>query len=110
MRAFQFLVLCGCLFACGERTLASHPCPENGSTLTYQNFGERFFTSYCVACHGGPHGHSSRAFNTLTLIQASRERIFTNATGENPPMPPGPDDPAPEELAKLSEWLSCGAP
>lgn len=107
MRRFLFVALL--LTNCSSPKLEDHPCPP-GNTLTYQNFGQDYFQSYCVRCHGGPNGYSSRAFTTVESIRADRERIFTNATGDNPPMPPGPDDP-PEKLRQdLANWLACGAP
>ncbi len=94
---------------CSSPSVEEHPCPP-GNKLTYDNFGKDFFASYCVRCHGGPNGYSSRALNTVESIRASRERIFANAIGDNPPMPPGPDDP-PEHLRRdLADWLACGAP
>jgi mono/diheme cytochrome c family protein len=96
---------------------ASDPCPPQGTKLTYENFGRAFFEQRCVSCHGGggggashSHSYSSRAYVTLPLIQSDRENIRKNATGANPPMPPGPNDPSEDERAKLSEWLACGAP
>ena len=106
MRRFLLVAL---LFGCSSPpAIEDHPCPP-GNTLTYENFGKDFFESYCVRCHGGPNGYSSRALNTLESVRASRERIFANSTGDNPPMPPGPDDP-PEHLRQdLANWLACGA-
>ena len=40
----------------------------------------------------------------------SRGRVVPQATGIRPPMPPRPDDPTPQERAKLAVWLACGAP
>ncbi len=90
--------------------IGDHACPSAGTKLTYDNFGRGFMTRYCVYCHGGPNGYSSRALNTLESVRASRERIFANAAGQNRAMPPGPDDPSPAERDKLAEWLVCGAP
>lgn len=97
----------GCV-AAGE--LADHPCPPGGTTLRYTTFGRDFMARWCVHCHGGANGYSSRALNTQEAVQASRARIFVTATTDNPSMPPGPADPPPAERAKLAEWLACGAP
>jgi mono/diheme cytochrome c family protein len=102
-----------CLFvasACGGQSIEAASCPPSGTPLTYANFGRAFFDAHCVHCHGGTDSHSSRAFLTVEAIRELRERIYANATGENPPMPPGPDDPPAEERAQLAEWLVCGAP
>ncbi|MBK7401743.1 MAG: c-type cytochrome [Myxococcales bacterium] len=105
--AFALLLVSACS---GAPKLEDQACPPGGTTLTYANFGKAFVDGYCVRCHGGPNGYSSRALNTVESIRASAARVYTNATGDNPPMPPGPDDPTPEERAKLAEWLACGAP
>ena len=91
-------------------TMDQHPCPPGGTTLTYDTFGKGFVDAYCVRCHGGPNGYSSRAFTTVESIRASRERIYANAAAGNTSMPPGPDDPPKAERDKLADWLACGAP
>ena len=96
--------------ACGSSSIDDHPCPPGGTTLTYRNFGEPFFASHCVSCHGGANGYSSRSFTTVDAIRGDRERIFRNAADDNTTMPPGPDDPPESERRKLGEWLACGAP
>jgi hypothetical protein len=101
-----FALLFGCSSA---EKIEDHPCPQ-GSTLTYANFGQEFFAAYCVRCHGGPGGYSSRAFTTVESIRASKDRIYVNAAGDNVTMPPGPDDPSEDERKKLADWLACGAP
>lgn len=103
------LLFAGSLAACEEEEkLEDRACPP-GSTLTYETFGRAFFERWCVRCHGGPNGYSGRAFVTVELIRADRERIFVNAAGRNDTMPPGPDDPPREERERLAEWLACGA-
>ena len=98
------------LLGCGPaEPLSEHACPT-GSPLTYQNFGQGFMQAYCVRCHGGPNGYSSRSFTTVEAIRNDRERIYINAAGPNTTMPPGPDDPSEEERKKLADWLACGAP
>jgi hypothetical protein len=53
---------------------------------------------------------SSKVFTSRARIAEQRDRIYVNSVGDNPPMPPGPNDPSAEERAKLKLWLSCGAP
>jgi hypothetical protein len=104
-------VLVGALVgACGSSKIDDHPCPPGGTTLTYVNFGKAFFDAYCVYCHGGANGYSSRSFTTVESIRGARDRIFVNAADDNTSMPPGPDDPPEAERRKLGEWLACGAP
>jgi hypothetical protein len=86
------------------------PCPPGGTMLTYENFGEGFFDAWCVRCHGGPNGYSSRSFTSQRDIQLNADRIFVNAAADNEFMPPGPDGPSPSERQELAAWLACGAP
>lgn len=96
--------------ACGWEDMGGYPCPQGGTTLTYDTFGKQFFDSYCVTCHGGPNGYSSRLFTDVTNIRAQAADIFRNAARDNTSMPPGPNDPPKDDRYKLAEWLSCGAP
>jgi hypothetical protein len=98
------------LVACGWEDMSSYPCPQGGTTLTYDNFGKDFMTTYCVQCHGGPNGYSSRSFTDVGTIRAQAADIFRNAAEDNTTMPPGPVDPPKDARYKLAEWLSCGAP
>jgi cytochrome c5 len=102
------------LVACAEQPmeLDDLPCPTTGTTLTYENFGERFMGENCNTCHatsksGAP---SSYKFTTLDLVKKHKGRIFIRAAGPNTTMPPGPDDPPESERDQLAEWLACGAP
>jgi mono/diheme cytochrome c family protein len=104
------IVLFACLGACAGEPIGDDPCPPGGTTLTYEDFGEEFFAEWCVRCHGGPNGYSSRSFTTLADIQAESARIFINAAAGNAFMPPGPDGPSREERDELATWLACGAP
>jgi hypothetical protein len=108
VRPLFFGLLVALITGCSSASIDDHPCPPN-NTLTYDNFAKDFFAAYCVRCHGGANGYSSRSFTTLESIRANRERIFTNAVGDNPPMPPGPDGPSDELRSKLADWLACGA-
>lgn len=110
-RAACLVLLCAVTEACASfDEMADHPCPPQGTKLTWDNFGQGFMETHCVRCHGGPNGYSSRALNTVETVRASRERIFVNAAAGNTAMPPGPDDPPRAERDKLAEWLACGAP
>jgi mono/diheme cytochrome c family protein len=95
--------------ACSWEEMSDHPCPST-STLTYENFGQQFFQTWCVSCHGGPNGYSSRAFTDLDTIRAQAADIFRNAAEDNTTMPPGPNNPPQEDRYKLADWLACGAP
>lgn len=95
--------------ACGWEEITTHPCPSN-MTLTYDNFAQPFFQQWCVSCHGGPNGYSSRSLTDVATIRAQAADIFRNAAEDNTTMPPGPNDPPQEDRYKLADWLACGAP
>jgi cbb3-type cytochrome c oxidase subunit III len=98
------------LVSCGWEEMSSHPCPDAGTTLTYETFGQPFFESWCISCHGGPNGYSSRSFTDLSTIRVQAADIFRNAADDNATMPPGPNGPSKADRDNLGEWLSCGAP
>lgn len=101
---------CAAAAACARpETLDDRACTEAGARLSYETFGRDFFERWCVRCHGGGEGYSSRSFTSVEAIRAARERIFVNAVDDNPPMPPGPNDPGRAERDKLGDWLACGA-
>ena len=106
-RLFALLVV---LVACSWEEMSSYPCPPAGTTLTYENFGQTFFQDWCVSCHGGPNGYSSRSFTDISTIRVQAADIFRNAAEDNQTMPPGPNGPPKEQRYQLAEWLSCGAP
>lgn len=103
------------LTSCGLTTIDEHPCPPEGTTLTYESFGRQFLDQYCQRCHGavGPNREgapSAYDFGSAEDARAWRERIFARSALDNTSMPPGPDDPPDAERAKLADWLACGAP
>ena len=96
-------------------TIDEQPCPPSGTTLTYASFGAPFMERHCQKCHGAPPSEregapSSFDFGSQADVARHRDRIFVRSAADNTTMPPGPDDPSPEERAKLAEWLACGAP
>ncbi len=100
---------------CKVLELEDATCPPGGTKLTYENFGQVFFGSYCNECHSAPDGQrqgapDSYVFGTLAEIQANKARIYADSAGTNNSMPPGPDDPPLAKRDQLGEWLSCGAP
>jgi uncharacterized membrane protein len=110
------LTLTGC--EGGEATGVT--CPT-GSTLTYQNFGQAFMSTYCLRCHNetltgdARHGAPSDVnFNTVEKIRAESHEIDelagASATITNASMPEDGEKPSVEDRRKLAEWLACGAP
>ncbi len=96
-------------------------CPD-GSTLTYDTFGQAFFTTYCIRCHSVANvGATSRNgapadvnFDTLDLVRPLARRIdFMAAIG---PVRAGRDmplnglRPSDAEREDLGRWIACGTP
>jgi uncharacterized membrane protein len=95
-------------------------CPDP-PTLTYANFGQAFFTSYCQRCHastvtglarmGAPADHT---FDTVAEIRALSDHIDELAAAgpaaTNTEMPPDGAKPTQAQREQLGEWLACGAP
>lgn len=109
--------LCAAVPSCGlfYSEIEDFSCPSGGTSLTYSNFGAMFVDSYCQSCHGST-AHDRKGapgefiFDTADQVARHKDRIFIRSAADNDSMPPGPDDPPPEERMKLAEWLACGAP
>lgn len=116
----------GLLLACsGEDTLDGHACPTTSSTsssptasttaLTYENFGQDFFDTWCQSCHAAAQTNRNGApddifFDTRDDIYRLRTQIYAQAAGTNSSMPIGPHGPPDSDREKLADWLACGAP
>lgn len=102
------------LAACAEAPLEidEMPCPEAGTTLTYEAFGRGFMARHCDGCHtaGKSGAPTAYRFDTHDDVIRHADRIFIRAAGPNVTMPPGPYDPPSGERDQLAEWLACGAP
>ena len=83
---------------------------------TWDNFAQGYIQTWCTPCHaaaltgadrqGAPPGLD---LDTYADVVAWGERIAEAATGPSPTMPPlGGVDPA--DVARLGDWLACGAP
>jgi cytochrome c5 len=102
----------------GVPTGSDCPTPQ---TLTYANFGQAFFATYCQRCHassvtgaarmGAPSDHT---FDMVQDIQLLTEHIDELAAAGpdavNTEMPPDGAKPTEAERLQLGEWLACGAP
>jgi mono/diheme cytochrome c family protein len=99
----------GCGDEAGEATGST--CPSD-STLSYETFGQDFFETNCLACHGSK-GPESPKLDTLEKIRANSTAIDEQAaagpSGVNTNMPEG-GSVTEAERRKLGEWLACGAP
>jgi len=104
----------------GEGQASGAVCKE-GSTLSWDSFGQKFMTDYCTRCHtsslagaarkGAPSDHN---FETAALVRQEIEHIdWESAAGPdsvNTEMPIGAPTPTEAERLLLGEWLACGAP
>jgi uncharacterized membrane protein len=115
MRVLQSLaVLCvgfG-VTACGDDSgeATGSTCPSD-SALTYDNFGQEFFQSHCLVCHGSK-GPESPKFDTVEQIRANSDEIDKQAAaGPNAVNTKMPETGSVTEAdrRKLGEWLACGA-
>jgi mono/diheme cytochrome c family protein len=99
----------GCGDDAGVATGSS--CPSD-SALTYDNFGQAFFSDHCLVCHGAK-GPESPKFDTVEQIRSNRTAIDEQAAagpdGVNTNMPES-GSVSEADRRKLGEWLACGAP
>ena len=101
-RLALLLILAGC----GTQPAAS--CPDDGTNLTYANFGQAFMSSYCVSCHGRTRVEHGVDLSTLARVKMWSAAVLHEA-GTGTSMPPaGEPAPSTAERAKLAEWLACG--
>ena len=110
----------GCSDDDEEGVATESVCPTT-QTLTYANFGQAFFSTYCQSCHastvtgaarnGAPDDH---VFDQVEDIRLNTEHIDELAAGGpaavNLVMPPAAPRPTEAERRQLGEWLACGAP
>ena len=93
-------------------------CPE-GSTLTWETFGQQFMTTYCTECHastlegaerqGAPLYHDFDTLEgVLPVLDHVDEKAASGPAATNELMPP-PGNPTPTlaEREQLGEWLAC---
>lgn len=116
-RATSLSLLCAAALAtgCSTAALEDASCPPEGTSLTYEDFGQAFIGTWCQPCHasqvidrqGAPPAY---VFDTHEQVQRWADRIYARSAGVNDSMPPGPDDPSDAERDDLEEWLACGAP
>ena len=121
--AFAFLALAGAA-SCGGDDDHGHEgegsgaiCPS-GSTLTYDNFGRNFVSTYCTRCHssllsgaarqGAPGDHNFDSFaGIFTMANHIDAEAAAGPNAVNNAMPPSDPKPSDDERRKLGEWLAC---
>ncbi len=96
-------------------------CPPM-STLTYESFGEAFFTEYCTRCHastlttptarsGAPPGYDFDTHAGVMMHLAAIDAVAAAGPMRiNVFMPLGMPVPSDAERDLLGEWIACGAP
>lgn len=121
----------------GQDTLDGHACPTpstqatsttsegaddggvdratNPNAVTYENFGQGFFETWCQSCHAAAVTDRNGApddifFDTRDDIWRLRTQVYAQAAGANASMPIGPHGPSDVEREELADWLACGAP
>lgn len=93
---------------------------SNCDELTYENFGQAFFQSYCLRCHSETRvGDIARNdapvginYDTLEGVRefATRIRLRAGELGDMPPLLlPGPR-PSEQERVQLIRWIDCDTP
>lgn len=129
----RILITALLLAACSSgptRTGTACPDPDPG-TLTWENFGEAFMTTYCTKCHDAALPRSQRNgapiyhdYETLLGVLRTPDHIDEQAgfgpDAENAFMPPErcPAEaggalsvdcrkPTAEERRQLAEWIAC---
>lgn len=119
MRALVLLVV---LAACGGDPIGE----DTGSTCppvdppTYANFGQAFFTTYCLDCHSQSKLGADRQgapvtidFDTRSLVRENTSRIDQQAAfgpaANNRLMPEDGRSPVPSdaERVRLGEYIAC---
>jgi cytochrome c5 len=107
--------------SCGEEGEFGPPtesvCPE-GSTLTWESFGQSFMQSYCTRCHASTLSGADRQgaplyhdFDTLEGVLVVADHVDMKAASgpaaTNELMPISAPTPSLMERQQLGEWLAC---
>ena len=114
-------------FGCGgddhgtiEGVATESTCPST-QTLTYANFGQSFFGTYCQTCHastvtgaarnGAPADHVFDQVEDIRLLGDHIDELAAaGPAAVNTEMPPMDPKPTEAQRRQLGEWLACGAP
>lgn len=98
---------------CSDKDDSAAPDPlcEGDTALTYDTFGEGFFTQYCQGCHASTTAERYGApadvtFDTAQDIARHRAAIRRTVLGASADMPPG-GGVSELDLEKLAIWLDC---
>lgn len=91
-------------------------CPPD-SSLSWDNFGQRFMERHCTHCHSADlSGDVARSdapavvdLDTVEGVRAWTLRVYERAADDNSGMPPSGSVSQSDRRA-LGDWLACGAP
>jgi hypothetical protein len=111
LAGFACAGLLGCIPPADEVAV---PCPSEGTTLTYEDFGAPLLARHCNGCHAANSTNRRGApvdvtFDAIDEVRALAGFVFDRSV-EADSMPPGPEGPTRAEREALGEWLACGAP
>lgn len=102
------------LLACGDDVGDGDVGDCDTSTLTYDNFGSSFMTSYCLDCHSTSASNRQGApisvdFDSLMDVQNQASSV-NRRSGIGTTMPPTSFSsiPSASERTMLTEWIDCG--
>lgn len=76
--------------------------------LTYEDFGEDFIDTYCIACHTGDEPVGGFPLDTLDDIAEHKAEIIEQVVVAKEMPPKGSKAPTAGEREMLEAWLDCG--
>jgi hypothetical protein len=111
-RVLVALGLSALAISCGGEGLGDptgSTCPTD-STLTYENFGQQFFSSHCLSCHSGKESPSLISVEAIRAEASEIDRAAAAGPDAVNTYMPEEGSVAEAERRQLGEWLACGAP
>jgi mono/diheme cytochrome c family protein len=97
--SLMLLLSAGCLGGGGSAT--DSVCPT--TPVTYASFGQTFFSTYCVRCHGE---YSSEA-GVKRDLSGIDQQAAKGPSATNTSMPNGSKIPTEAEREMLGQYLAC---
>jgi hypothetical protein len=76
-------------------------------SLTYDNFGKMFLSTYCVSCHGPTIAQAKIKLDSLASVTTNKAKVKMEvSTSAMPPL--GSKAPTSAERTKLGQFIDCG--